>query len=150
MHFHHLFIASALFVSYTPHASGCNSMVEYVSPLPREVMANHSCAFRATYPGFACSSGQCIKASWLCDGGAPDCDDGSDESQDICGPRFCVYQLYHGGFNCSDGECIKASWKCDGGIPDCQDGSDESKDVCGGECFDFKIMLICSNSIFWT
>ena len=33
---------------------------------------------------FACSSGRCIPARWQCDR-EQDCDDGSDESEDICG-----------------------------------------------------------------
>ena len=136
MHLYHrqCCIIFALFTMCISRALGCNSQVEYDSPLPREVMANHSCTFRSSYPGFKCSSGQCIKALWVCNGGAPDCDDGSDESQDICGPRYCVYKSYYGGFTCTDGQCIKASWKCDGGSPDCEDGSDESKEVCGGKC----------------
>ena len=27
-----------------------------------------------------CANGQCIRESYVCDGGAPDCDDGSDEA----------------------------------------------------------------------
>ena len=27
-----------------------------------------------------CANGQCIRESYVCDGGAPDCDDGSDET----------------------------------------------------------------------
>ena len=33
---------------------------------------------------YACSSGRCIPARWQCDR-EQDCDDGSDESEDICG-----------------------------------------------------------------
>ena len=112
MHFPQLnhFATIAFLISHTSRAWGCNSMVDMdaISPLQKEVMANRPCTFRSSYPGFACSSGQCIKASWLCDGGAADCEDGSDESPDVCGHRYCVFESYHGGFTCSNGQCIKA------------------------------------------
>ena len=34
---------------------------------------------------FACSDGGCIPASYKCDGGSPDCRDGSDEDPSLCG-----------------------------------------------------------------
>lgn len=32
---------------------------------------------------FVCDNGQCVPKRWHCDG-EPDCEDGSDESLDIC------------------------------------------------------------------
>lgn len=37
---------------------------------------------------FVCQNGQCVPKRWHCDG-EPDCEDGSDESLDIC----CKYAL---------------------------------------------------------
>lgn len=41
---------------------------------------------------YACSSGRCIPARWQCDR-EQDCDDGSDESEDICGKLLFVYYV---------------------------------------------------------
>ena len=43
---------------------------------------------------YACSSGRCIPARWQCDR-EQDCDDGSDESEDICGKLFLFFKLHH-------------------------------------------------------
>ena len=40
---------------------------------------------------YACSSGRCIPARWQCDR-EQDCDDGSDESEDICG-KLLFYDI---------------------------------------------------------
>ena len=34
---------------------------------------------------YQCDNGECIRASFKCDGGPPDCGDGSDESANTCG-----------------------------------------------------------------
>ena len=37
---------------------------------------------------FVCNSGQCVPNRWQCDGD-PDCEDGSDESAELCHMRTC-------------------------------------------------------------
>ncbi|CAM9162284.1 unnamed protein product [Bubo scandiacus] len=37
---------------------------------------------------FVCISGQCVPNRWQCDGD-PDCEDGSDESAELCHMRTC-------------------------------------------------------------
>ena len=127
MHSNHLWFSPFALLILGPAARGCNSQVDIPPPHP-SARGNRSCTFRSAYPGFLCSDGvQCIKAAWACDGGAADCEDGSDEIPEVCGHDYCVFESYYAGFTCSDGQqCIKAAWKCDGGTPDCDDGSDES------------------------
>ena len=86
---------------------------------------------QAAHRGFNCTSGQCIKASWVCDGDnrVYGCKDGSDENTEVCGADCGL--VLGGGFACSDGRCIRASKKCDG-FEDCEDGADESTELCEG------------------
>uniref|UniRef100_G1SDS2 Low density lipoprotein receptor n=1 Tax=Oryctolagus cuniculus TaxID=9986 RepID=G1SDS2_RABIT len=66
---------------------------------------------------FHCGSGECVHASWRCDGDA-DCRDGSDERD--CAAATCRPDE----FQCSDGTCIHGSRQCDQ-QQDCGDMSDE-------------------------
>ena len=110
---------------------------------------------------FDCGNGQCIPASFACDGSneygnaswGPDCSNGADENLELC----CDTDTYSnvsacggdgGGcapdqFDCyGDGsECISGGWVCDGSSEfcnatwpaDCSNGADEGLDVCGYE-----------------
>lgn len=72
------------------------------------------------------SMDECVRLSFVCDGGAPDCDDGSDE--DECSttttttpPFACDYDEMMCG---SGDQCVRKRYGCDG-EPDCDDKSDE-------------------------
>ncbi|KAF2976922.1 hypothetical protein EK904_014077, partial [Melospiza melodia maxima] len=72
---------------------------------------------------FSCSSGMCIRLSWMCDGDN-DCRDWSDEAN-------CTvsHTCEASSFQCHNGHCIPQRWACDGDA-DCQDGSDEDPATC--------------------
>ncbi|XP_059825945.1 prolow-density lipoprotein receptor-related protein 1-like [Hypanus sabinus] len=70
---------------------------------------------------FLCLNKQCVPGKWLCDGKA-DCEDGSDESTDVCHQRACLSHE----ISCGPGslQCIPAAWQCDG-EKDCHNNGDE-------------------------
>nr|CAD7398146.1 unnamed protein product [Timema poppensis] len=72
-----------------------------------------------------CSSGQCIGPREVCNG-HPDCNDGSDETMDLCFDQVCPKNM----FRCHYGGCINSNLTCND-EPDCSDWSDETPDMCG-------------------
>ena len=88
------------------------------------------CAQEDGSDGFLCSSGECISPDWKCDGGK-DCNDGSDETTDVCGAN--CENVSDGGFACANGQCVSASFKCNG-MKNCEDGTDENTEICEAEC----------------
>ena len=56
--------------------------------MPHNLISVASC----TSSQWTCSNGQCIPSSYRCDGGTPDCTDGSDELN--CGKCPKLWVLY--------------------------------------------------------
>uniref|UniRef100_A0A8B9E5E2 Sortilin related receptor 1 n=1 Tax=Anser cygnoides TaxID=8845 RepID=A0A8B9E5E2_ANSCY len=81
---------------------------------------------------FSCSSGMCIRLSWMCDGDN-DCRDWSDEANCTAVSHTCEAS----SFQCLNGHCIPQRWACDGDA-DCQDGSDEDPADCEKKCNGFQ------------
>jgi len=86
---------------------------------------------------------ECVNIKVKCDGGVPECADGSDESPENCPSTTAASTTKQGDsttsplgcrsdeWMCDDGtKCISAKLKCDGGLPECRDGSDESSANC--------------------
>eukprot|EP01084_Bolivina_argentea_P231464 390339_1 len=99
--------------------------------------------FKQNWKGlFKCNNGQCINASYACDGKKGDCVDGSDEFPNFdksheypyissC-PYSSLIQCEDNQVLCKvDGTCISKSLLCDG-HNDCSNGADES--LCSYEC----------------
>ncbi|KRT81787.1 Fibronectin domain-containing protein [Oryctes borbonicus] len=91
---------------------------------------------------FQCHSGECIHASWLCDG-SPDCLDSSDELHCIKISRCNKDQ-----FKCrKDGNCIHIYKVCNG-VTDCPDGSDESSCTYDYNIPEVPATASCANGFF--
>merc|ERR1711970_545036 len=90
------------------------------------VLVNHALAVPGGIPHkprnncnrnqFSCDNGNCINASWKCDGDN-DCGDMSDENN-------CEAKCRANQFTCDNKKCVPANWKCDN-MDDCGDNSDE-------------------------
>merc|ERR1711970_194554 len=90
------------------------------------VLVNHALAVPGGIPHkprnncnrnqFSCDNGNCINASWKCDGDN-DCGDMSDENN-------CEAKCRSSQFTCDNKKCVPANWKCDN-EDDCGDNSDE-------------------------
>lgn len=81
---------------------------------------------------WTCNSGQCIASDELCDGN-PDCQDGSDETADVCIQQSCPSFA----FRCTYGACLPSSAKCNG-INECADNSDELSSLCSNNGLNSK------------
>eukprot|EP00102_Acyrthosiphon_pisum_P023897 XP_016661107.1 PREDICTED: low-density lipoprotein receptor-related protein isoform X4 [Acyrthosiphon pisum] len=86
-------------------------------PQQTQVASQAKCLPREEY---RCTSGQCIDVTTICDG-TSDCNDGSDETSELCKSRVCPTST----FTCNYGACISKQRKCDGS-QQCADGSDEA------------------------
>lgn len=88
---------------------------------------------------FKCGSGECIKASQVCNGKA-ECADKSDED---CKHIACRVDQ----FKCEDGPCIEGHLRCDGNF-NCDDKSDEKncKFTCAENQIKCKSVDQCFNS----
>ena len=75
---------------------------------------------------FKCNNGrQCIMETSKCDGWKS-CDDGSDETTELCGTN--CEKVRGGRFACNNGRCIREGDKCNG-IKECDNGSDETTEA---------------------
>ncbi|XP_033745630.1 uncharacterized protein LOC117331144 [Pecten maximus] len=78
---------------------------------------------QANYSVFACSNGESISRTFICDGRS-DCRDNSDEFS--C--SYPVDSCASNQFKCGNGQCVSLALYCDF-IPHCTDGSDEKSCV---------------------
>jgi len=95
---------------------------------PSKITTMNTTAGPAATPG-VCKPGyiqcpsdkRCVHDMWTCDGDF-DCDDGYDESKDLC-------KCKEDEFQCANNKCIPLSLKCNG-VPDCPGKDDETLDLC--------------------
>jgi len=85
-----------------------------------------NCKFRCTSGEFRCrSNDSCIQDRWVCDG-TKDCQDGSDEAEDICTSKVVISRCDPDTqLRCTQSRgCYDLEQRCDG-QNDCSDGTDE-------------------------
>ena len=91
---------------------------------------------------YECPNQLCIPGSYACNF-VRDCDDGSDETVELCSNRKCKDSTE---FRCKSGQCISNALRCDKRF-DCADKSDEE------ECNHGKCTTFCEHyerRLTWT
>lgn len=94
---------------------------------------------------FQCSDGSCLDRSLVCDR-IKHCQDGSDESDDLCNNWKCKFDEIPCREN---GPCLPAIFQCDG-IPQCSNQADETNcpDTCKNNEFYCSLQHKCIPETF--